>query len=141
MHRGLAIQPFKMPLPPVEGTVPITGIEPLVRVIPSNYPVLDRAENPVPQTAESLEAGKKYFDIYCYPCHGREGAGDGPVNEKLFIAPSLLTERARDLTDGMLHGIIRAGRGAMQSYAEGVRGDNRWHVVNYVRQLQGAAQQ
>ncbi len=139
MHRGLAIQPYKMPLEPVEGTVPITGLDPLIPVIPANYPVLDRIANPAARTAESLEAGQKYYEIFCVPCHGATGAGDGLVNAKLFIAPSLLTDRAKNLTDGMMYGIIRAGRGAMQSYAEGVRGDNRWHVVNYVRQLQGAS--
>jgi len=60
------------------------------------------------------------------------------VNAKLFITPNLLLQRAQDLSDGMIYSIIRHGRGAMRSYAEGVRGVNRWHVVNYVRELQSA---
>ncbi len=140
MHRGLAIQPYKMPLEAVEGTVPITGVDERIPVIPANYATLDRLQNPVARTSESLEIGQKYYEINCTPCHGATGAGDGLVNAVLFIAPSLLADRAKNLTDGMIYGIIRAGRGAMQSYAEGVRGENRWHVVNYVRQLQGASQ-
>jgi hypothetical protein len=52
----------------------------------------------------------------------------------------LLTDRANDLSDGMIYAIIRHGRGIMRPYGEGVRGMDRWHVVNYVRLLQGASQ-
>jgi mono/diheme cytochrome c family protein len=138
MKTGPAIQPFKMLREPVDGTVPIDGYEPPLFVIPDNFDEIDRLTNPAQSTAESLETGKKYYDIYCLPCHGEVGAGDGPINAKLYIAPSLLLDRAQDLSDGMIYSIIRHGRGAMRSYAEGVRGIDRWHVVNYVRQLQGA---
>ncbi len=140
MHKGLAIQPFKMPLQPAEGSVPVTGTEPPLLVIPQNLPAIDRLTNPTQRTAESLETGKKYYDIFCLPCHGVGGAGDGKVNEKLLVTPSILTPRARGFTDGYLYAIIRHGRGIMPGYGEGIRGEDRWHVVNYVRQLQGAAQ-
>lgn len=140
MHRGIAIQPYKMPLGAPEGSVPITGTEPPLDVTPRNLSAIDRLVNPALRTAESLETGKRYYDIYCMPCHGPEGAGDGPVNAKLLIAPSVLTQRAQDLTDGYLYSMVRHGRGIMPAYGEGIRGENRWHVVNYVRQLQGAAQ-
>ncbi|MFQ5702418.1 MAG: c-type cytochrome [Gemmatimonadales bacterium] len=140
MHRGIAIQPYKMMRPPVEGTVPITGVEPSLPVIPANYAAIDRLRNPTERTAESLENGRKYFERFCVPCHGPAGVGDGLVNKKFFIAPSLLTDRAKDLSDGMIYAIIRQGRGAMNAYGRGVRGTDRWDVVNYVRQLQGASQ-
>ncbi len=140
MEEDVAIQPYKMMREPVEGTVPVDGIEPALPVLPVNYEAIDRLSNPAQNTAESLETGKKYYDIFCLPCHGETGAGDGPVNAKFLIAPSLLADRAQDLSDGMIYSIIRHGRGAMRPYGEGVRGINRWHVVNYVRQLQGASQ-
>lgn len=140
MHRGLAIQPYKMPLEPAVGSVPVTGTEAPLEVTPQNLPAIDRLENPAARTAESLEIGKKFYDIYCVPCHGPGGAGDGLVNEKLMVAPSLLTPRAREFTDGYLYSIVRHGRGIMPAYAAGIRGENRWHLVNYVRQLQAAAQ-
>ncbi len=140
MHRGIAIQPYKMPLDAPEGSVPITGTEAPLEVTPQNLAAIDRLANPTQRTAESLETGKKYYDIYCLPCHGAEGAGDGLVNAKLMVAPSMLTPRAQDLTDGYLYALVRHGRGIMPAYGEGIRGENRWHVVNYVRQLQGAAQ-
>jgi mono/diheme cytochrome c family protein len=142
MRRGLAIQPYKWPepRPPVEGTVPVTGNDPPLEILPSNLPAIDALRNPVESTAASLEVGKVEYDIFCLPCHGAEGAGDGPVNEKLLVTPSLLTDQARRYTDGYLYTIIRHGRRLMPVYGDRIRGDDRWHVVNYVRLLQGADQ-
>jgi mono/diheme cytochrome c family protein len=46
------------------------------------------SRSPVPEvlTIESL-TGKDTFLAYCAPCHGREGAGDGPVAPALRIPP------------------------------------------------------
>jgi mono/diheme cytochrome c family protein len=141
MHRGLAVQPYKWPAPrpPVAGTIPVTGNEPPLPLTPTNLPAINAVRNPVLRTAASLEAGKKRFDTYCLPCHGEKGAGDGPVNEKLLVAPSLLTDQAKQYTDGYLHAIIRHGRGIMPAYGDRIIGDDRWNVVNYLRVLQGTA--
>jgi mono/diheme cytochrome c family protein len=141
MHRGLAVQPYKWPVPrpPVEGTIPVTGSELPLPVIPANLAAINALKNPVPRTAASLETGKRKFDTYCLPCHGEKGAGDGPVNAKLLVAPSLLTDQAKLYTDGYLHAIIRSGRGIMPAYGDRVLGDERWDVVSYLRLLQGAA--
>jgi mono/diheme cytochrome c family protein len=141
MHRGLAVQPYQWltPRPPVPGTVPVQGSEPPLPVIPANYPAMDALVNPAARTAESLALGKAKYDIYCLPCHGAAGRGDGPVNAKLLIAPSLLTDQARRYTDGYLYSIIRHGRGvAMPAYGDRLAPLDRWHVVNYVRNLQSA---
>jgi mono/diheme cytochrome c family protein len=106
-------------------------------VVPANYRAIDALVNPVPSTSESLEAGKVKYDVFCLPCHGAEGRGDGPVNEKLRIAPSLLTDQARRYTDGYLYAIVRHGRGvAMPAYGDRILPTDRWQVVNYVRLLQ-----
>jgi mono/diheme cytochrome c family protein len=139
MHRGLAVQPYKWPTPrpPVAGTVPVQGNEPPLLVIPANYAAINALENPVPRTAESLDVGKARYDIFCLPCHGAAGRGDGPVNQKLLIAPSLLTEQARRYTDGYLYSIVRHGRGiSMPAYGDRIPPEDRWHVVNYLRTLQ-----
>lgn len=142
MHYGLAVQPYKWPVPrpPVEGTVPVTGAEPATPITPANLAVINAIRNPVPRTAPSLERGKLRYDVFCLPCHGAGGAGDGPVNEKLLVTPSLLTDQARRYTDGYLYAIVRHGRGIMPAYGDRVPGDERWDVVNYVRVLQGAGQ-
>jgi mono/diheme cytochrome c family protein len=140
MHRGLAVGPYKWPepRPPVPGTIPVQGNEPPLLVIPANYAAINGMVNPVPRTATSFDLGKAQYDVFCLPCHGAEGRGDGPVNEKLFITPSLLTEQARGYTDGYLYAVVRHGRTLMPAYGDRILGDDRWHVVNYLRMLQGA---
>jgi cytochrome c5 len=141
MHTGLAVQPYKWPVPrpPVEGTVPVTGAEPPLPINRDNLPAIDAMRNPVARTAPSLERGKARYEVYCQPCHGAAGAGDGPVNEKMLVTPSLLTDQARGYTDGYLYAIVRHGRLLMPAYGDRIPGAERWDVVNYVRVLQGAA--
>jgi mono/diheme cytochrome c family protein len=141
MHYGIAIQPYRtpMPRPPVEGTIPVTGNDPPLPVIPANLPAINALSNPLARTAAVLEAGKAQYEIYCLPCHGTRGAGDGPVDEKLLVTPSLLTDQARRYTEGYLYAIIRHGRGIMPAYGDRITSGLRWAVVHYVRQLQGIA--
>jgi mono/diheme cytochrome c family protein len=139
MHRGLAIQPYALPSrEPVAGTVPITGVEPELRVDrEEDLPALNRLRNPAPRTSESLERGEKVFNIYCSPCHGPTGQGDGPVAAKFIQPPSLTGAAARKYTDGYIYSLIRYGRGIMPLYGDKVRSIDRWHLVNYIRLLQG----
>ena len=134
---------------PVEGTVPVTGGDPQLSPAdlaptPQNVRALDRRfPNPIPRTAESIERGRDRYEINCALCHGAQGGGDGPVSAAMLggaIVPSLVTERARGYSDGYLYAIILNGRGLMRRYRHRVRGDDRWHIVNYLRVLQGTAQ-
>jgi mono/diheme cytochrome c family protein len=142
MNTTIAVKPYEMPLQPVEGTVPITGVELQLSVMNAgDLPAIDRLQNPVTSTPESIERGQDRFEIYCALCHGAGAAGDGPVNAAMFnIAPSLLTAQASGYSDGYLYTMVRNGRGIMPAHGDKVRGDDRWHVVNYLRTLQGAAQ-
>ncbi len=132
---------------PVEGTVPITGPDDLVPPIqlaptPANVRAMGRRfSNPVARTAESLERGRDRYDAFCALCHGATGAGDGPIDSVMggFI-PSLVTEQVQGYSDGYLYAMIRNGRGLMKQYGHRVRGDDRWHLVNHIRVLQGTAQ-
>lgn len=142
MHTGLAVQPYKTPVPrlPVEGTVPVTGAEVPLLVTPANLPAINALTNPAERTSASLERGKARYEVFCQPCHGAGGAGDGLVNEKLLVVPSILTDQAKRYTDGYLYAIVRHGRGIMPAYGDRVPGTERWDIVNYVRVLQGGAQ-
>lgn len=142
MYKGIAIQPYKMPLQPVEGTVPVSGTENIPAAVPQNQPLLDQLQNPVQRTAASLERGKARFEIYCQVCHGPKGLGDGPVAAKLANAVRNLTDqRVVDQTDGWIYGVITHGFGAlMPAYGSRIAPEDRWHIINYVRTLQGNAQ-
>jgi len=141
MHRGIAIQPYKMPLQPVEGAVPITGIEVVLPAVPQNQPVLDRLRNPVQRTAASIERGRDRYDIYCAVCHGAEGLGNGPVAPSLANTVRNLTDqRVLDQSDGWIYAVIAKGFGAlMPAYGARIAPEDRWHIVNYVRALQGGS--
>ena len=139
MHRGPALQPYDHSRAPVPGTVPITGVERELHVDnDADLPAVNRVRNPVPRTAESLDRGKEMFSVYCYPCHGPTGQGDGPVAEKFIQPPSLTAEQARGYSDGYFYALIRYGRGIMPMYGDKVRGLDRWHIINYIRSLQAA---
>jgi len=139
MHRGLAVQPYAVaPRPPVPGTVPITGGELGLHLEnDKDLPAINRLHNLAPRTAESLDRGKQLFNIYCYPCHGPAGQGNGPVAPKFMTPPNLTAAQAKGYSDGYLHTLIRYGRGLMPPYGDKVRGMDRWHLVNYIRLLQG----
>ena len=87
-------------------------------------------------------AGQVQFQTYCAVCHGPTGTGTGPVTATGAyprLIPSLVTPRARALSDEYIYGIIWAGRGLMPAYGGRVPDRDRWLIVNYVRQLQEAA--
>ena len=134
-----SIKPYARPIPPVEGTVPVTGGE-----LPVTLDNADRVVNPRARTAESLNRGKWVYATYCLVCHGEQGRGDGPVamgGGGPFPAVSSLVDPARPrLSDGYLYGMVvdaaRLGRGLMPRYGDRIRGTDRWDVVNYVRSLQ-----
>lgn len=123
----------------VPGTVPITGSEAdwLGTWSTGDTRVADRLTNPLAGKGAPA-VGDTLFHTYCAVCHGNTGAGDGPVGPKIG-APSLLTDRARGYSDGYLYSIIRYGRGVMPRYGDKIRGETRWTIVNYVRQLQVVA--
>jgi mono/diheme cytochrome c family protein len=142
MQRSPAIQPYKMPLQPVEGTVPVSGTEVVLPAVPQNQAALDRLRNPVQRTAASIERGRDRYDIYCAVCHGADGLGDGPVASSLANAVRNLTDqRVLDQSDGWMYAVIAKGFGAlMPGYGGRIQPEDRWHIVNYVRTLQGGTQ-
>lgn len=96
--------------------------------------------NPVPATAESLERGKVVYDRMCAICHGPAGVPQqAPILEKLpaMVAFPLASGGATMRSDGYIYGIIKVGRGIMPQYGHQVAHFDRWHVVNYIRQVQG----
>ena len=92
---------------------------------------------PVTVNREFLERGQDRFNIFCSPCHGRIGDGDGMVHRRGFwIPPSLHTKRLRAVAPGYLYQVISNGYGAMPSYDEQVPVTDRWAIVAYIRALQ-----
>lgn len=89
--------------------------------------------------AVAVKRGKERFEIYCMPCHGGAGDGNGTVNSRLLVkAPSFHDQRLKDMPVGQIYQAILNGvnGGNMGSYAAQIPEDDRWNVVLYVRALQ-----
>lgn len=109
--------------PPVEGTVARGA--------------LADDKPPVELTRAFLYRGQERYDIYCAPCHGGTGAGDGiVVGFGLVPPPSLHDPRMLALTDAELHNAIINGVRTMPSYRHQIPAEDRWAIVAYVRALQ-----
>lgn len=92
---------------------------------------------PMPVTREVLERGKDRFTIYCTPCHGMTGYGDGMiVTRGLKTPPSYHTEALRDQPVGHFFEVMTNGSGSMASYAARIPVKDRWAIIAYIRALQ-----
>jgi mono/diheme cytochrome c family protein len=88
-------------------------------------------------TAALLARGRERFDIYCSPCHGRTGEGDGMIVRRgMPRPPSYHDERLREAPDEHFFDVMTRGYGAMYSYASRVPAEDRWAIVAYIRALQ-----
>ncbi|SEI68519.1 c-type cytochrome [Frateuria terrea] len=96
-----------------------------------------RYANPLPVTLALLQRGQQRFDIYCAPCHGRSGDGDGMIARRGFPAPpSYHTDRLRNAPDSHFYQVISNGYGVMYPYADRIDPHDRWAIVAYIRALQ-----
>lgn len=92
--------------------------------------------NPLDSTEEVLAGGQVLYAIYCSPCHGGSGQGDGPVAEKYLGVPLFNVGRVRDVTEGHIFHVITYGYNRMASYGSQIDMMDRWKIVRYVQQLQ-----
>jgi mono/diheme cytochrome c family protein len=129
---GLSARPLPV------GTIP--------RDFPTRNELLDRGtingkaadRFPFPITMDVLHRGRERFDIYCSPCHGYIGLGDGMVARRGFRRPpaSFHTDELRSAPPGRFFDVITNGFGAMPSYAYQVDTRDRWRIIAYIRALQ-----
>jgi mono/diheme cytochrome c family protein len=84
-----------------------------------------------------MARGRERFDIYCSPCHGRTGQGDGMVVRRGYRRPPTYhQDRLREAPVGHFFDVITNGFGAMPDYAPLIKAEDRWAIVAYVRALQ-----
>ena len=94
--------------------------------------------NPVRVTQAVVERGHERFNIYCAPCHGRTGIGNGlVVKHGMLPPPNFHDDRIVTMPEGQIYDAILNGvRGNMPSYAYAIPVEDRWAIVAYVRALQ-----
>ncbi len=94
--------------------------------------------NPLAVTAELLQRGRDRFDIYCAPCHGRLGDGNG-ITKKIGVmaaVANLHDKRIVELTDGEIFNTVSNGKGVMGAAGPLLPVEDRWAVIAYLRGLQ-----
>jgi mono/diheme cytochrome c family protein len=95
------------------------------------------ARVPMPVDAALLARGREEFQVFCSPCHGRTGRGDGMVVQRGFKKPpSYHTDRLRQVPVGYFYDVMTNGFGAMSDYAAQIPVRDRWAIAAYVRALQ-----
>ncbi len=97
-------------------------------------------EFPLPITEELIRRGKERYTIFCSPCHGQVGDGQGMIAKRGFTlrrpVGNFHTERLQEMPIGHVYDVITNGYGSMYSYASRVEPRDRWAIAAYVRTLQ-----
>jgi mono/diheme cytochrome c family protein len=97
----------------------------------------DATEFPFPVTDQVMARGQQRFNIYCSPCHGQTGQGDGMVVRRGYRRPPTFhQDRLRDAPVGHFFDVMTNGFGAMPDYAAQVSPRDRWAIAAYIRALQ-----
>ncbi|HZL33799.1 MAG TPA: cytochrome c [Tepidisphaeraceae bacterium] len=95
---------------------------------------------PFPITRDVLLRGQEHFNIYCSECHGRLGNGNGMIVQRgLTPPPSFHLDRLRAAPDAHFYQVISNGYGAMFSYNDRVKTEDRWMIIAYIRALQASS--
>jgi mono/diheme cytochrome c family protein len=95
-------------------------------------------------TEDLMNRGQARFGIYCTPCHGEDGAGQGMVHtraasllEGTWVQPTDLRQDVlRYKPVGELFSEISNGVRNMPGYARQISVEDRWAILLYVRALQ-----
>lgn len=126
--------------PPVEGTIARGNL----RQNSELYQGRDENGNfiteiPLDVTQSFLYRGKERYDIYCTPCHGKTGDGQGIIMTGQYgyvPAPSYHRQASYDMPDGQFYSAITEGIRSMPAYNTQIKVEDRWAIVAYIRALQ-----
>jgi len=141
----MAQQPKNRPLSPSDFFTDGRSARPLVENTVARGSVLedelavpkDSNAFPLPLSQELLERGENRYQIFCTPCHGLQGDGNGMVAMRgMKHPPSYHQDRLRQVPNGYIYDVITNGFGAMFGYSAQLAPRDRWAIVAYVRALQ-----
>ena len=125
---------------PVKGTVARSEL----RLNTRYYEGKDKNGNlvkhiPIPVTMKLIKRGQNRFDVFCTPCHGRLGNGQGIVpslNVGLIHPPNYHQARLLNAPDGHFFDVMTNGIRTMMPYKYQIPVHDRWAIVAYIRALQ-----
>lgn len=133
--------------PPVEGTVAFGYLKEddhLWRGRLPNGQLADALPAGMELTPALLDRGKQRYDIYCQPCHGELGHGDGPATRRgggFAVKPANLhQQKFLPAPIGYFYDVATNGKGSMKPYKAQIPVEDRWAIAVWVRTLQVASQ-
>ena len=147
LRNAPSIDPYEMPRPAPYGSVPFNtpageSLGPLEATEAGLNEFAGKIRNPyAANDTLALRAGQVMFERHCAVCHNADGKGNGPIvgQGKFPMGPNLTLPAISGRSDGYIYALIRAGRGLMPAYGPRTTHNERWAMVMYLRQLQGAA--
>lgn len=145
LRQDMADQPKNRPLSPSEFFADGRSERPLVENTVARGALADDAlfvpkdsnSFPVPVNLELLRRGEERYKIFCSPCHGLQGDGNGLVAMRgMKHPPSYHQDRLRQAPNGYFYDNITNGFGAMYGYSAQIPPRDRWAIIAYIRALQ-----
>src|ERR1700688_3486463 len=145
LKQDMALQPKNRPLSPSDFFTDGRSERPLLEntvargSVTEDEMVVSKESNsfPIPVNLELLERGENRYKIFCTPCHGLQGDGNGMVAMRgMKHPPSYHEERLRQVSNGYIYDVVTNGFGAMLGYSAQIPPRDRWAIVAYVRALQ-----
>ncbi len=125
---------------PVEGTIRRGDLFPYTLPNDSTgYRLSASVKNPLPPlTAAQLKEAGRLFNINCAICHGENMDAQGPLSAggKVPAVANLTLKQYVDMPEGTMFHSITYGKGNMGSYAAQLTREERWMVIEYVKQKQ-----
>ena len=133
--------------PPVEGTVAqgyLREDDHLWRGRGPNGALADALPASLPMSPDFIDRGQERYNIYCQPCHGELGHGNGPVTRRgggFAVKPANLHQlKFQPAPLGYFYEVVTNGKGSMMGYKSQIPVDDRWAIAAWVRTLQVAGQ-
>ena len=94
--------------------------------------------NPIRKSPESLARGRQLYERHCLVCHGERGRGNGPVGLQFVPQPMELNlDYVQLQPDGQIFYTISHGSIAMPFYRQAIAAEDRWHLVNFIKEVFG----
>ena len=94
--------------------------------------------NPIRKSPESLARGRQMYERHCLICHGEQGRGNGPVGRQFVPQPMELNlDYVQLQPDGQIFYTISHGSIAMPFYRQAIAAEDRWHLVNFIKEVFG----
>jgi hypothetical protein len=118
--------------PLVENTVAHGAVDDDVYHVTKDY-----AGYPLSVDEKLLARGEDRYKVFCTPCHGLQGDGNGMAAVRgMKHPPSYHIDRLRQAPNGYFYDVVTNGFGAMYSYSERIPPRDRWAIIAYIRALQ-----